>query len=528
MLRRFAGSPSFQKDMTFDRKISPSPSFLHVPMDSFGHGLPVINFDHRAMHIPSPETTTRHEQLRMGDHLGTDGLSSITSNVLPNGDFLVREAQASRDQYSPWHVSPPLGESAGSDISNTFSSRSTSQSSHCWTPLKTENFSPASSFTFDETSFNNANVPAPNLFHPAPRHSPYTLTSPFAPGKEPETTSAFGQTENPLPVRIPEGNRCTLRGSDWTSDDLLYQCLLQSQSTGTTPVTTTTDNHTATVTNNTYNPYALSSWPFLNTQLPCEVQQSTTAQCEGELAWDSAPICSGVGPQQSQIHQIRVTANEIDSLPCLGSSTETYVQPSPLLDSFGLASASSYVDGNTMTDPEHNQARSLGDETGSQSGFQRDGSMDSCFNIYGHRSCRSSHSSCMSPWTVDAKNALLLEYKRRGLSYKDIKRIGGFKEAESTLRGRYRTLTKSKEQRVRRPQWHENDIRLLREAVSIYSDTARYSDCLTVCRSRRPDSEPRVPWKKVAQYIWSQGGSYHFGNSTCKKKWFEVQGRGWP
>jgi YHS domain-containing protein len=32
----------------------------------------------------------------------------------------------------------------------------------------------------------------------------------------------------------------------------------------------------------------------------------------------------------------------------------------------------------------------------------------------------------------------------------------------------------------------------------------------------------KVPWKKVAEYIDEQGGSYHFGNSTCKRKWLEV------
>ena len=57
-----------------------------------------------------------------------------------------------------------------------------------------------------------------------------------------------------------------------------------------------------------------------------------------------------------------------------------------------------------------------------------------------------------------SKNALLIEYKRRGLSYKDIKRMGNFREAESTLRGRFRTLTKSKDQRVRKPQWQERDV----------------------------------------------------------------------
>lgn len=58
----------------------------------------------------------------------------------------------------------------------------------------------------------------------------------------------------------------------------------------------------------------------------------------------------------------------------------------------------------------------------------------------------------------DTRNAFLIECKRRGLSYKDIKRIGGFKEAESTLRGRFRTLTKAKDQRVRKPKWQERDV----------------------------------------------------------------------
>ncbi|KAL5336734.1 hypothetical protein BJX70DRAFT_371893 [Aspergillus crustosus] len=148
----------------------------------------------------------------------------------------------------------------------------------------------------------------------------------------------------------------------------------------------------------------------------------------------------------------------------------------------------------------------------------------------------------MGSWNSDARNAFLIEYKRRGLSYKDIKRLGGFKEAESTLRGRFRTLTKSKEQRVRKPHWYENDVsfcrkfqlglgvadcaqvRLLCEAVNLYSDAGQ-SPCVSACRSRRAGQPPRVPWKKVAQYIRSHGGSYHFGNATCKKKWCEVSGR---
>lgn len=57
-----------------------------------------------------------------------------------------------------------------------------------------------------------------------------------------------------------------------------------------------------------------------------------------------------------------------------------------------------------------------------------------------------------------SKDAFLIDCKRRGMSYRDIKRLGGFEEAESTLRGRYRTLTKRKELRVRKPQWREKDV----------------------------------------------------------------------
>jgi len=63
-----------------------------------------------------------------------------------------------------------------------------------------------------------------------------------------------------------------------------------------------------------------------------------------------------------------------------------------------------------------------------------------------------------SSQSKDAKDALLIEWKEQGMSYKDIKAQGGFEEAESTLRGRYRTLTKPKQERVRRPEWGERDV----------------------------------------------------------------------
>lgn len=32
----------------------------------------------------------------------------------------------------------------------------------------------------------------------------------------------------------------------------------------------------------------------------------------------------------------------------------------------------------------------------------------------------------------------------------------------------------------------------------------------------------KIPWKQVAEYIQRNGGSYLFGNATCRKKWDEL------
>ena len=58
----------------------------------------------------------------------------------------------------------------------------------------------------------------------------------------------------------------------------------------------------------------------------------------------------------------------------------------------------------------------------------------------------------------NTKDVFLIRSKLSGMSYREIKIKGRFKEAESTLRGRFRTLTKRKEQRVRKPQWQERDV----------------------------------------------------------------------
>ncbi|KAI0910446.1 hypothetical protein F4823DRAFT_624224 [Ustulina deusta] len=112
----------------------------------------------------------------------------------------------------------------------------------------------------------------------------------------------------------------------------------------------------------------------------------------------------------------------------------------------------------------------------------------------------------------DAKNRFLVESKLAGMTYREIRRKGGFIEAESTLRGRFRTLTKNKEQRVRKPEWQDKDIRLLKKAVRKLA--------------KGDMTSARVSWKQVATYIYEHDGSYHFGNATCRKKWDELVEQG--
>lgn len=56
------------------------------------------------------------------------------------------------------------------------------------------------------------------------------------------------------------------------------------------------------------------------------------------------------------------------------------------------------------------------------------------------------------------KDEFLVQSKLAGMTYKQIRKKGGFTEAESTLRGRFRTLTKPKEARVRKPEFLEIDV----------------------------------------------------------------------
>jgi hypothetical protein len=57
-----------------------------------------------------------------------------------------------------------------------------------------------------------------------------------------------------------------------------------------------------------------------------------------------------------------------------------------------------------------------------------------------------------------ADDEILLQGKKNNLTYKEIRKKMHAKCAESTLRGRYRSLTKDRRDRVRKPVWREKDV----------------------------------------------------------------------
>ncbi|KKZ62655.1 hypothetical protein EMCG_00338 [[Emmonsia] crescens] len=132
------------------------------------------------------------------------------------------------------------------------------------------------------------------------------------------------------------------------------------------------------------------------------------------------------------------------------------------------------------------------------------------------KACEPQSPPNIGPQRTSAKDEYLIRCKSAGMSYKEIKEKGNFSEAESTLRGRFRTLTKRKEQRVRKPGWQEKDVRLLCEAVRKYANPTQDIAGEDITSSK-------ISWKQVGEYIWKNGGSYHFGNATCKKKWAQIQ-----
>lgn len=110
------------------------------------------------------------------------------------------------------------------------------------------------------------------------------------------------------------------------------------------------------------------------------------------------------------------------------------------------------------------------------------------------------------------RDRYLLKMREKGWSYKEIKVRGKFSEAESTLRGRVRVLTKDKSQRVRKPEWTEKDLDLLDKAVRRFSGFD----------GSGRDRNGRMPWKKVSEWMSKKGSTYVFAPATCAKKFKEL------
>ena len=71
----------------------------------------------------------------------------------------------------------------------------------------------------------------------------------------------------------------------------------------------------------------------------------------------------------------------------------------------------------------------------------------------------------------DETDTQLVYLRQRGVSYKTIKSQLNLDEAESTLRGRFRTLTKPKNERLRKPVWTEEDVRPLPPPPTLFRES---------------------------------------------------------
>lgn len=73
-------------------------------------------------------------------------------------------------------------------------------------------------------------------------------------------------------------------------------------------------------------------------------------------------------------------------------------------------------------------------------------------------SASSQSSTVNHPNEQRQRDEFLIRMRQQGVPYREIKRRGRFREAESTLRGRVRVLTKEPGERVRRPEWTTADV----------------------------------------------------------------------
>ncbi|TID20604.1 D-xylose 1-dehydrogenase (NADP(+)) [Venturia nashicola] len=116
------------------------------------------------------------------------------------------------------------------------------------------------------------------------------------------------------------------------------------------------------------------------------------------------------------------------------------------------------------------------------------------------------------------QDKLIVEGKRRNMSYKEIKEYYRIDGAVSTLRGRYRAAVKPKNQRVRKPEWKPKDLKLLVYFVNQRIGQGKFRKL----KNLQPVDYLYIPWKSVVQDIVNNGGSYHFGPSAAKKRFVDL------
>lgn len=92
-----------------------------------------------------------------------------------------------------------------------------------------------------------------------------------------------------------------------------------------------------------------------------------------------------------------------------------------------------------------------------------------------------------------ADDQILLEGKKNGLTYKEIRKRMYTKCAESTLRGRYRSLTKARQDRVRKPVWRKKDVSRDMLDAYVIADTREARPSQDVCSTRPRSHQFELP-----------------------------------
>ncbi|CAI6337776.1 unnamed protein product [Periconia digitata] len=129
---------------------------------------------------------------------------------------------------------------------------------------------------------------------------------------------------------------------------------------------------------------------------------------------------------------------------------------------------------------------------------------------------RESHQHETAKQRRERETRIVVEQRRLKTPYKLIKGMFDYPISEGTLRGRWRNATKHRSLRPRVARWSDRQNRLLVDEVN-----RRMSE--------KPDDwdfakkMSKIGWKGISEHLEAQAG-YHFGYSTCKKRYCFLQG----